>query len=128
MTQQLPDRLFPPRRIVNISSGLARFSYPGKAAYAVMKGGVEVLTRYLARELGGRRIRVNTVAPDAIPTSGDEVNAEAVGTTRESYDKKVRFGYGTVDGCAGPILFLATGLSEFMTGTTLHVDGGHAAL
>jgi NAD(P)-dependent dehydrogenase (short-subunit alcohol dehydrogenase family) len=40
----------------------------------------------------------------------------------------VPFGYGTVDGCAGPILFLATGLSEFMTGTTLHVDGGsHAA-
>lgn len=51
-----------------MSSGLARVSMPGKAAYAVMKGGVEVLTRYLAKELGERRIRVNTIAPGAIAT------------------------------------------------------------
>ncbi len=54
--------------IVNISSGLARFSLAGYAAYAMMKGGIEVLTRYLAVELGPRRIRVNTVAPGAIET------------------------------------------------------------
>ncbi|GAA4502320.1 SDR family NAD(P)-dependent oxidoreductase [Gluconacetobacter tumulicola] len=55
-------------RIVNLSSGLARFSLPGYAAYAAMKGGVEVLTRYLAKELGPRGIAVNTVAPGAIET------------------------------------------------------------
>jgi NAD(P)-dependent dehydrogenase (short-subunit alcohol dehydrogenase family) len=55
-------------RIVNISSGLARFALPGYAAYAAMKGGVEVLTRYLAKELGGRGIAVNVVAPGAIET------------------------------------------------------------
>lgn len=55
-------------RIVNISSGLTRFAMPGFAAYAAMKGGVEVLTRYLAAELGPRRISVNTVAPGAIET------------------------------------------------------------
>jgi NAD(P)-dependent dehydrogenase (short-subunit alcohol dehydrogenase family) len=49
-------------RIVNISSGLARFSLPGSSAYGSMKGAVEVLTRYLARELGPRGIAVNTVA------------------------------------------------------------------
>ena len=54
--------------IIHLSSGLTRFTQPGYAAYASMKGGVEVLTRYLARELGARGIRVNTVAPGAIAT------------------------------------------------------------
>ena len=54
--------------IIHLSSGLTRFTQPGYAAYAAMKGGVEVLTRYLARELGARGIRVNTVAPGAIAT------------------------------------------------------------
>ena len=55
-------------RIVNISSGLTRFSLPGYCAYAMMKGGVEVMTRYLAKELSARQIRVNTLAPGAIET------------------------------------------------------------
>lgn len=54
--------------VVNISTGLARFALPGYAAYAAMKGGIEVLTRYQARELGHRGIRVNAVAPGAIET------------------------------------------------------------
>jgi NAD(P)-dependent dehydrogenase (short-subunit alcohol dehydrogenase family) len=53
---------------VNLSSGLARFAVPGYSAYASMKGGVEVLTRYLAAELGARGISVNTLAPGAIAT------------------------------------------------------------
>jgi NAD(P)-dependent dehydrogenase (short-subunit alcohol dehydrogenase family) len=55
-------------RILNISSGLARFSLPGYAAYAAMKGALEVLSRYQARELAARGIRVNTLAPGAIAT------------------------------------------------------------
>lgn len=55
-------------RILNISTGLARFSLPGYSAYAAMKGGVEVLTRYMARELGPRKIAVNVLAPGAIET------------------------------------------------------------
>jgi len=55
-------------RIVNMSSGLARFSFPGYSAYAAMKGGIEVLTRYMAKELGSRGISVNTIAPGAIET------------------------------------------------------------
>ncbi len=54
--------------IVNISSGLARFSFPGYAAYASMKGAIETLTSYQAQELGARKIRVNIVAPGAIET------------------------------------------------------------
>ncbi|RYX97744.1 MAG: SDR family oxidoreductase [Comamonadaceae bacterium] len=55
-------------RIVNLSTGLTRFALPGYAAYAAMKGGVEVLTRYMAKELGARGITVNTIAPGAIET------------------------------------------------------------
>ena len=68
LTQALLPLLRDGGRIVNISTGLARFSLPGYAAYATMKGGVEVLTRYLARELGARGITVNTLAPGAIET------------------------------------------------------------
>lgn len=68
LTQTLLPLLEDGGRIVNISSGLARFSFPGASAYAAMKGGVEVLTRYLAVELGARGITANTVAPGAIAT------------------------------------------------------------
>jgi NAD(P)-dependent dehydrogenase (short-subunit alcohol dehydrogenase family) len=68
LTQALLPLLADGGRILNVSSGLARFSLPGYAVYAAMKGGVEVLTRYLALELGARRITVNTIAPGAIAT------------------------------------------------------------
>ena len=68
LTQRLLPLIADGGRIINISSGLTRFTYPGKAVYAAMKGAVEVLTRYLAKELGPRRIAVNTVAPGAIAT------------------------------------------------------------
>lgn len=68
LTQALLPLIADGGRILNVSSGLARFSLPGYAAYAAMKGGVEVLTRYLALELGPRRIAVNTIAPGAIAT------------------------------------------------------------
>jgi NAD(P)-dependent dehydrogenase (short-subunit alcohol dehydrogenase family) len=68
LTQKLLPWINDGGRIVNISSGLARFSIPGSSAYGSMKGAVEVLTRYLAKELGPRGIAVNTVAPGAIAT------------------------------------------------------------
>ncbi len=68
LTQALLPLLADGGRILNVSSGLARFVVPGKAAYAMMKGGIEVFTRYLAKEVGGRGIRVNTLAPGAIAT------------------------------------------------------------
>ena len=68
LTQALLPLIADGGRIVNISTGLARFALPGYAAYAAMKGGVEVLTRYLAKELGPRGIAVNVVAPGAIET------------------------------------------------------------
>jgi NAD(P)-dependent dehydrogenase (short-subunit alcohol dehydrogenase family) len=68
LTQKLLPLINDGGRIVNISSGLARFCIPGSSAYGSMKGAIEVLTRYLAKELGQRGIAVNTVAPGAIAT------------------------------------------------------------
>ena len=68
LTQALLPLIADGGRIVNVSSGLTRIIYPGSAAYGSMKGAVEVLTKYLAKELGGRRIAVNVVAPGAIQT------------------------------------------------------------
>ncbi|KTA77284.1 SDR family NAD(P)-dependent oxidoreductase [Aeromonas salmonicida] len=68
LTQQLLPLIRDGGRIINLSTGLTRFALPGYAAYAAMKGGIEVLTRYLAKELGPRGIAVNVVAPGAIET------------------------------------------------------------
>jgi NAD(P)-dependent dehydrogenase (short-subunit alcohol dehydrogenase family) len=68
LTQKLLPLMSDGGRIVNLSTGLTRNTMPGSAPYASMKGAIEVLTRYLAKELGPRRIAVNTVAPGAIAT------------------------------------------------------------
>ena len=68
LTQQLLPLIADGGRIVNLSTGLTRFALPGYAAYAAMKGGIEVLSHYLAKELGPRGIAVNVVAPGAIET------------------------------------------------------------
>jgi NAD(P)-dependent dehydrogenase (short-subunit alcohol dehydrogenase family) len=68
LTQKLLPLIRDGGRILNVSSGLARFALPGYAAYAAMKGAMEVLTRYQAKELGSRGIAVNIIAPGAIET------------------------------------------------------------
>lgn len=68
LTQKLLPLIADGGRIVNLSSGLTRMSYPGFAAYSAVKGAVEVLSVYMAKELGARGIAVNTVAPGAIET------------------------------------------------------------
>lgn len=68
LTQKLLPLMQDGGGIVNVSTGLARFSLPGYAAYAAMKGGIETLTRYQAKELGARGIRSNVIAPGAIET------------------------------------------------------------
>ncbi len=68
LTQKLLPLIADGGRIVNVSSGLTRFALPGYAAYATMKGAIETLTKYLAKELGARGIAVNVIAPGAIET------------------------------------------------------------
>ncbi len=103
--------------ILNISSIEAGRGAPGYAIYAAMKAAVENLTRTLALELGARRIRVNAIAPDLIPTPGIGDPQVRAPLARKGHPNHV----------AGAALFLASDLSLFVTGTTLHVDGGTAA-
>jgi NAD(P)-dependent dehydrogenase (short-subunit alcohol dehydrogenase family) len=68
LTQKLLPLIADGGRILNVSTGIARYTYAGFSSYAIMKGAVEVLTRYLAKELGPRRIAVNVIAPGGIDT------------------------------------------------------------
>ena len=114
--------------IINVTSIEAFRAAPGFAVYAAMKAAVEQLTRSLALELSHRRIRVNTIAPDAIPTPGDADLAVSVGPGGDGdYAWKIPLGYGTPDDCAGAAVWLAGGLSRFVSGSTIHVDGASLA-
>jgi NAD(P)-dependent dehydrogenase (short-subunit alcohol dehydrogenase family) len=103
--------------IVNITSIEAHRAAPGFAVYSAMKAAVVNLTKSLALELGERRIRVNCIAPDVIPTPG-------VGEMPVKTPLPVP---GHVDDIAGAVIYLASDLARFVTGATLHVDGGNAA-
>jgi 3-oxoacyl-[acyl-carrier protein] reductase len=114
--------------IINITSVEVTRAAPGFGIYGAMKAAVEHLSKTLALELASRRIRVNTIAPDGIPTPGDEGLGEtAMQGGREKYAPKLPLGWGNEDDCAGPMLFLASDLSRYVTGTTVHVDGGSSA-
>jgi len=101
--------------IINVTSVEAHRAAPGFALYAAMKAAVENLSRSLALELAERGIRVNCIAPDMIPTPG-------IGELPEGRTPLSRRGHP--DDVAGAAVFLASDLAAFVTGTTLHVDGG----
>ncbi|MCD2514441.1 SDR family NAD(P)-dependent oxidoreductase [Comamonas endophytica] len=125
LTQKLLPLIQDGGRIVNISSGLARFSLPGYAAYAMMKGGMEVLTRYLASELGARGIRVNTLAPGAIETDFGG------GTVRDNAQVNAHIGsqtalgrVGLPDDVGGAIAALLSPGNGWVNGQRIEVSGG----
>ena len=111
--------------IVNISSGLARFSMPGYSAYAAMKGGIEVFTRYLAAELGPRGIRANVVAPGAIATDfgggvvrdNEQINKHISGITALGR-------VGLPDDIGGVVAFLCTDDARWVNAQRIEVSGG----
>ena len=125
LTQKLLPLIADGGRILNVSSGLARFSFPGYAAYATMKGGIEVLTRYLAKELGPRGIAVNTIAPGAIETDfgggavrdNPQLNAQVAGVTAMGRA-------GLPDDIGGAVAALLAEGTGWMTGQRIEVSGG----
>jgi NAD(P)-dependent dehydrogenase (short-subunit alcohol dehydrogenase family) len=111
--------------IINISSGLARVTMPGSSVYGSAKAAVETLTRYLAKESGQRRIRVNVVAPGAIETDfgggrtrdNKEINARIAGIT-------VLGRVGLPDDIGGVVAFLCTQDAYWINGQRIEVSGG----
>jgi len=111
--------------IVNISTGLARFSFPGYSAYGAMKGAVETLTRYQAKELGSRKIRVNVVAPGAIETDFGG------GLVRDNADMNKTVAAATALGRVGMpddigsvVAFLCTDDAKWVNAQRIEVSGG----
>lgn len=112
-------------RIINISSGLARFSMPGASAYASMKGAIETLTKYLARELGERGIAVNVIAPGAIETDfgggrvrdNEEMNKFVASITALGRA-------GKPDDIGSVVAFLCTEDAKWINGQRIEVSGG----
>ncbi|WP_345951412.1 SDR family oxidoreductase [Mucilaginibacter sp. PAMB04274] len=111
--------------IVNISTGLARFSLPGYAAYAAMKGAIETLTKYQAKELGSRGIRVNTVAPGAIETDfgggvvrdNDQLNSFIASQTALGR-------VGKADDIGSVVAFLCSDDAKWVNAQRLEASGG----
>ncbi|MFD1143512.1 SDR family NAD(P)-dependent oxidoreductase [Larkinella insperata] len=125
LTQKALPLLNDGGRIVNVSSGLARFAVPGSSAYGALKAAVEMLTRYQAKELGARGITVNVVAPGAIETDfgGGQVrdnvqlNQWVAGVTALGRA-------GLPDDIGGVVAFLCTDDARWINGQRIEVSGG----
>jgi NAD(P)-dependent dehydrogenase (short-subunit alcohol dehydrogenase family) len=125
LTQILLPYLNDGGAIINISSGLARFTAPGYAVYGSLKAAVEQLSRYLAKDLGPRQIRVNCVAPGAIETDFGG------GAVRDNADYNQMIASATALGRAGlpddigdVVAFLCTDESRWINGQRIEVSGG----
>lgn len=125
LTQKLLPLIEDGGRIINTSSGLVRFSFPGYSAYAAMKGGIEVLTRYMAKELGPRGITVNTLAPGAIETDfgggtvrdNPQLNAQIASLTALNR-------VGVPDDIGGAVVALLSDGNRWLNGQRVEVSGG----
>jgi NAD(P)-dependent dehydrogenase (short-subunit alcohol dehydrogenase family) len=125
LTQKALPLLADGGRVINISSGLARFALPGSSAYAAMKGAIEVLTRYQAKELGARGIAVNVVAPGAIETDfgggavRDNAQLNAFVASQTALGRT-----GQPDDVGGVVAFLCTDEARWVNAQRLEASGG----
>ncbi|MFC4939538.1 MULTISPECIES: SDR family NAD(P)-dependent oxidoreductase [Bradyrhizobium] len=112
-------------RIVNISSIVSVSGYKGTVAYSATKGGVNAMTRALARELGGRQITVNSVAPGYMKT---DLVADMDPSKLKQIVRRTPLGRpGDVADVVGVVMFLLSDEARFVTGQTIVVDGGLTA-
>jgi NAD(P)-dependent dehydrogenase (short-subunit alcohol dehydrogenase family) len=125
LTQTLLPLMAHGGRIVNVSSGLTRMSLPGYSAYAAMKGAVEVLTRYMAKELGARGIAVNTVAPGAIETDfGGGAVRDQPAINKQIADMTALGRVGLADDIGPMIASLLSQDNRWVNAQRIEVSGG----
>jgi NAD(P)-dependent dehydrogenase (short-subunit alcohol dehydrogenase family) len=127
LTQRLLPLINDGGRIINLSTGLTRVSIPGSSAYAAAKGAVEVMTRYLAKELGPRKIAVNTVAPGAIQTdfSGGMVRDNPA-VNKMVADNTALGRAGVADDIGPMVAALLSEENRWINGQRIEVAGGMA--
>lgn len=125
LTQKALPYLNDGGRIINISSGLARFTLPNSSAYGALKGAVDVFTRYLAKELAHRKIGANVVAPGAVATDFGNGENKTNQTKRELIAKVTAFGrVGEPEDIGGVVAFLCTDDAAWINGQRIEVSGG----
>jgi NAD(P)-dependent dehydrogenase (short-subunit alcohol dehydrogenase family) len=111
--------------IVNLSSGLARFSFDGYSAYGAMKGAIDTLTRYQAKELGARKIRANSVAPGAIETDFGGGSVRDVPQVNQMISSQTALGRaGLPDDVGSVVAFLCTDDAKWINGQRIEITGG----
>jgi 3-oxoacyl-[acyl-carrier protein] reductase len=109
-------------RIINISSVVASMGNPGQLNYCASKGGIDAMTRSLAKEVGSRNITVNAIAPGFIAT---DMTADLGEDAHASLTSQIPLGrLGSPEDIAGAVLFLASDSGCYITGQVLHVNGG----
>jgi NAD(P)-dependent dehydrogenase (short-subunit alcohol dehydrogenase family) len=112
-------------RVINISSGLTRFTLPGYSAYASMKGAIDTFTRYIAKELGEKGITANLVAPGAIETDFTKPAFDANPQVKEMIASQTALGrVGVPDDIGGVVAFLCSEDARWVNGQRLEVSGG----
>jgi NAD(P)-dependent dehydrogenase (short-subunit alcohol dehydrogenase family) len=125
LTQALLPLIHDNGRILNISSGLARFSRPGYSAYASMKGAIEVLTRYLAKEFGPRGISVNALAPGAIETDfGGGAIRDNKDLNKQIAEVTALGRVGLPDDIGGVVAALLADETHWINGQRIEASGG----
>ena len=125
LTQKLLPLMADGGRIVNISSGLTRFSFPGSSAYGAAKGAVEVLTRYMAKELGPRSIAANVVAPGAIETDFGGGHVRDNQEMNDMIANQTALGrVGLPDDIGGVVASLLSDENAWINGQRIEVSGG----
>lgn len=125
LTQQLLPAIKKGGHILNISSGLARFSLPGSGAYAMAKGAVEVMTRYMAKEFASQQIRVNTLAPGAIATDFRDGNVRDNPQVNQMVSSVTALGrVGEADDIGPVVAMLFNDDAGWITGQRIEASGG----
>lgn len=125
LTQRALPLLADGGRIVNVSTGLARFSFPGYGAYASMKGAVEIFTKYLAKELGEKKITANVIAPGVIETDFTAGAFEHNPQLKDMLTQQTALGrIGQPEDVSGIVAFLCTDEARWITGQRIEVSGG----
>jgi NAD(P)-dependent dehydrogenase (short-subunit alcohol dehydrogenase family) len=125
LTQKLIPLIADGGRVINTSTGLTRFAIPGYAAYAAMKGAIEVFTKYLAKELGPRGIAANTVAPGAIETDFTRGAFEHNPDLKTYLSSQTALGrVGVADDIGGVVAFLCSEDGRWVNAQRLEASGG----